>query len=132
MRQRPAPPPEVATTLLDRVEGLVAESRAIAHAAKSGQQWVAATSALREVRCCLELLGKLTGQISTSFNFNTFNFDTVSEDKLIECLDAIAKRQDAAAVRFRQLVKERLGAPQARFIVNFVDPPQLEGSTLQP
>jgi hypothetical protein len=119
IRQAPPPQPEVATTLLQRVETLVGESRAIAEAAKTGQQWIAATSALREVRCCIELLGKLTGEISpTSINFNNFNFNNLTDENLGMFLDAVAKRGDA---RIRALVREKLGMPSPIFQVNFVD-----------
>src|SRR5438445_1404077 len=49
--------------LIDRIETLVRKSEAIAAAATGEKSWQAATSALRECRCCLELLGKLTGQL---------------------------------------------------------------------
>jgi hypothetical protein len=48
-----------ATSLLARVESLMQESEKIAAAAKLEKNWTAATSALREARGCLELLGKL-------------------------------------------------------------------------
>lgn len=123
IRQAPAPQPEVALTLLQRVETLVGESRAIAEAAKTGQQWIAATSALREVRCCIELLGKLTGEISpSSINFNNFNFNNLTDEHLEQFLDAVAKRGDA---RLRALVRTKLGTPAPTIQVNFVDPPPL-------
>jgi hypothetical protein len=52
-----------ATSLLARVESLVHESEKIAAAAKLEKNWPAATSALREARGCLELLGKLRGEL---------------------------------------------------------------------
>jgi|SRR5579863_753592 len=118
VRQAPVPEPEVALSLLQRVESLVAESKQIAAAAKTGQQWVAATAALREVRCCIELLGKLTGEISPSnFNFATFNFANVTDEHLSLFLDAAAKRGET---RVRQLVMERLGPPAPQFHAHFV------------
>jgi hypothetical protein len=53
----------VATSLLARVESLMQESEKIAAAAKLEKNWPAATSALREARGCLELLGKLRGEL---------------------------------------------------------------------
>jgi|SRR5579862_6725354 len=50
--------------LVDRVENLVRKSEAIASAATGEKSWPAATGALREARCCLELLAKLTGQLT--------------------------------------------------------------------
>jgi hypothetical protein len=52
-----------ATSLLTRVESLMQESEKIAAAAKLEKNWPAATSALREARGCLELLGKLRGEL---------------------------------------------------------------------
>ncbi len=52
-----------ATSLLARVESLMHESEKIAAAAKLEKNWPAATSALREARGCLELLGKLRGEL---------------------------------------------------------------------
>jgi hypothetical protein len=59
-------PPEVATPLLNRIENLMVEANQIALAAKSQQQWMAAVSALRETRCCLEFLAKLKGELVAS------------------------------------------------------------------
>ena len=55
-----------ATSLLARVENLMRESEIIAAAAKLEKNWPAATSALREARSCLELLGKLRGELQQS------------------------------------------------------------------
>jgi hypothetical protein len=52
-----------ATSLLARVEHLMKESEKIAAAAKLEKDWPAATGALREARNCLELLGKLRGEL---------------------------------------------------------------------
>jgi hypothetical protein len=55
-----------ASSLLDRVENLIAECREIAAAARKEKNWPAATGALREVRSCLELLGRLSGQLQAA------------------------------------------------------------------
>jgi hypothetical protein len=52
-----------ATSLLNRVEHLMQESERIAAAAQLEKDWPAATGALREARNCLELLGKLRGEL---------------------------------------------------------------------
>ena len=52
-----------ATSLLTRVEHLMQELDNIVAAAKQQKDWTAAISALREARNCLELLGKLTGEL---------------------------------------------------------------------
>ncbi|HXM22568.1 MAG TPA: hypothetical protein VN948_15030 [Terriglobales bacterium] len=52
-----------ADSLLSRVEGILAEVKEIAKAAKKQKDWPAATAAFREMRGCLELLGKVTGEL---------------------------------------------------------------------
>lgn len=61
-----------ATTLLARLEALIADFRDIALAAKRARQWQPAVSALREVKTCLELLGKISGELrqESSVNLN--------------------------------------------------------------
>ena len=54
-----------ATSLLSRVENLMRRSEVIAEEAKRARQWAAATAALREARGCLELLGKLRGELQS-------------------------------------------------------------------
>lgn len=128
VRRAPAPEPEVALSLLQRVESLVAESKQIAAAAKTGQQWMAATSALREVRCCIELLGKLTGEISpANFNFNNFNFANVSEEQIAAFWEALQQAQNARA---RQLLEARMGLRPPDIHVHFVTAPPMPESGL--
>jgi hypothetical protein len=52
-----------ANSLLDRVEALMKDCTGIAAAAKTEKAWPAAISALAQVRACLELLARLTGQL---------------------------------------------------------------------
>lgn len=52
------------TSLLARIETLLRESEEIAKAAKRRKEWPAATAALREARSCLELLGRLRGELT--------------------------------------------------------------------
>jgi hypothetical protein len=55
-----------ASNLLHRVENLILECREIATAARKEKNWHAATGALREVRSCLELLGRLSGELQAA------------------------------------------------------------------
>lgn len=131
VRQAPPPKPEVATNLLDRVESLINESRGIAEAAKRGEQWVAASAALREVRACLELLGKLTGQLSSGININ-FSHGNFSEDQLTAFFDSIRKKPDTMALFFR-LLDERIGHRPPVFNIQFrktLSPPLLEAAPM--
>lgn len=52
-----------AVSLLDRVSGLISEIREIAEKAKKDKSWNCALAALRELRSCIELLGKLSGEL---------------------------------------------------------------------
>jgi hypothetical protein len=53
-----------AVSLLDRVQGLMLEIRQIAEQAKKNKNWTSALGAMRELRGCLELLGKLSGELT--------------------------------------------------------------------
>ena len=55
-----------ASTLLQRVEGIIGECKAIVDSAKKGKDWSAAVAALREIRSNLELLGKLSGELQAA------------------------------------------------------------------
>src|ERR1700730_9087665 len=65
------------TSLLARVESLMQESEKIAAAAKLEKNWPAATSALREARGCLELLGKLRGELQQPGSFHLHRHEHV-------------------------------------------------------
>ncbi|MCU1302667.1 MAG: hypothetical protein JWQ87_2951, partial [Candidatus Sulfotelmatobacter sp.] len=53
-----------AISLLSRVQSLIVEVREIANCAKKNKSWASAISALRELRSCLELLGRMSGELS--------------------------------------------------------------------
>lgn len=57
-----------AGTLLDRVQGLTAQAISILDAAKADGKHQTALAAIREVRGCLELLGKVSGELRTGVN----------------------------------------------------------------
>ncbi|MGA3092649.1 MAG: hypothetical protein ABSD75_28960 [Terriglobales bacterium] len=57
-----------AQSLLDRVENLISQSQTIAVQAQKKKEWRAATMALREVRGCLELLARLSGELQAATN----------------------------------------------------------------
>jgi hypothetical protein len=52
-----------ATSLMDRVERIMVRCELIAEQATKGKDWLPAIAASRELRSCLELLGKLSGEI---------------------------------------------------------------------
>ena len=52
-----------AGTLLSRVERLMSRMEGICDKATQQQEWAGAVGAARELRCCLELLGKLSGEL---------------------------------------------------------------------
>jgi hypothetical protein len=55
-----------AGTLLDQVQGLVVRATGILDGAERDKNHQTALAAIREVRGCLELLGKLNGELRTS------------------------------------------------------------------
>jgi hypothetical protein len=59
-----------AGTLLGRIETLIRDCRTIAQKAQKARQWHPAVSALREVRCWLELLGLISGEIKKQEGVN--------------------------------------------------------------
>jgi hypothetical protein len=118
VRRPPPPDPQVATTLLGRVEQLIAEFRSIADATKAQQPpW--AIAAMKEIMHGLEMIGKITGEIQPgNFNFNTFNFANVTEEQIGAFWEALQKTQNA---RVRGLLMARLGLRAPDVHVNFVD-----------
>jgi hypothetical protein len=65
MRAKQATEIVEATSLMDRVERVMARCELIADTATRGKDWLPAIAASRELRGCLELLGKLSGEIQT-------------------------------------------------------------------
>jgi hypothetical protein len=59
-----------AGTLLGRIETLIRDCRTIAQKAQKARQWHPAVAALREVRCCLELLGQISGELTKREGIN--------------------------------------------------------------
>ena len=62
-RERNAGEIVAGNSLLMRVEEVLTEVRDIAHAAKKAKDWSAATAALRELRNCLQLIGRVSGEL---------------------------------------------------------------------
>jgi hypothetical protein len=86
-----------AGTLLDQVQGLVVRATGILDGAERDKKHQTALGAIREVRGCLELLGKLNGELRTSAsaiaiaNAQTFPVRTISDfyaDNVREMTDA--------------------------------------------
>ena len=59
-----------AISLLERIENLIYDCNSIAAKASRARQWTPAVGALREVRGCIELLGKLSGELAQTPNVN--------------------------------------------------------------
>lgn len=91
-----------ATTLLSRVEKLMSRCESLLEGATKDKKWAGAAAAARELRGCLELIGKLTGELhSKTLNSNTVNilneFGNVSLEALLltatdEQLEELLKR----------------------------------------
>jgi len=113
-----------AVSLLNRVESLLAECRGIADAAKRNKSWAAAVSALREVRGCIELLGKLDGQLKAAGELHLHQHQHlhVEAPRTVEELDLEIARNVGEAtsgfeleefLRLKQLVQGDVPALQA-------------------
>jgi len=59
-----------ADTLLDRVENVVTQCQNIATKAEKRKEWASAVKALREVKSCLELLARLSGELQAATNIS--------------------------------------------------------------
>ena len=59
-----------ADNLLDQVKDLQSRALKILSKAEKAEEWRAATSAIREARGCLELLGKLAGELKDGQSVN--------------------------------------------------------------
>ncbi len=117
-RQPPPPDPQAATTVLERVERLIAEFRSIADATKTQQPpW--AIAAMKEIMRGLEMIGRITGEIApANINFNNFNFAHVGEEQIANFWEALQKPGND---RVRALLSARFGHRPPDISVNFVD-----------
>jgi len=84
--------------LVDRIESLVTRLERMSDQAAKAAQWNAAVCALKEVGSCLQVIGKLSGQIAMDVSEATLGFDAeeisrlkqlvernrVGDDKLLE------------------------------------------------
>jgi hypothetical protein len=122
-RPRPevvSPNPDADWTLVQRVENLIAESRMTLAEAREGSQLISATAALREIRANIELLAKLSGELSTaSINFNVLE---LTETRVEDLLEAVNRRGPDFVRDFRGRVMSRFGNPVPALVVNFVKP----------
>jgi hypothetical protein len=129
VRRTPPPSdPQAATTVLERVEQLIAEFRSIADATKVQQPpW--AIAAMKEILRGLEMIGKITGEISpANINFNALNFQLLTEEQVVTFLDGVRRRGDPA---LRRALEQRFpSSTLPAVVVNFVEaaPPLLEAS----
>jgi hypothetical protein len=57
-----------ASSLLARIEGVLAEVQDIATKAKRSKDWPAALQALKELRNCLQLIGRVSGELQPQPN----------------------------------------------------------------
>jgi hypothetical protein len=95
---------------------LISESRAIVEQAKDGGQLIAAVSALLEVRSCIELLGSLSGEVSSA-NVNFFAME-LTKERIADFIEAAALRPPDVGQFVRDQAMKRLGPrlPRSRSI----------------
>jgi hypothetical protein len=117
-----APGPAIpGQSLVDRVEELITQHLAIVETAKNSGQLIAAIAALREIRSNLELQGKLSGEISSQ-NINFYMMD-ITESRVEEFVDAVAKRGPQVGELLRDRALKRFGQAAPSIHVHFVKPP---------
>jgi hypothetical protein len=109
-------------SLLERVENLIKEHQSLAETAKTSGQIIAAVSALREIRANIELLGKLSGELSSA-NVNFFAME-LTKDRISDFIEAAALRTPDVGLFLRDQAQQRFGFVLLNFAVNFVKPPQ--------
>lgn len=118
-----APGPAIqGQSLLERVEGLILEHQDIAATAKGSGQLIAAVAALRELRACIETLGKLSGELSSA-NVNFFAME-INENRIQDFLEAAALRGPQVKQFVRDEVFKRFGAAAPNIQINFVPTPK--------
>jgi len=108
-----------ATSLLSRVEGLMSRCETIYERALKAGKWMGAAAAAREIRGCLELLGKLQGELQSSRVTITLatiqNLDVAALSREQVC--ALYERVQAEGLRsVRQLSDSELDAEIKREI----------------
>jgi hypothetical protein len=104
------------------VEGLILEHQDIAATAKGSGQLIAAVAALRELRACIETLGKLSGELSSA-NINFFAME-INENRIQDFLEAAALRGPLVKQFVRDQVFKRFGAAAPNIQISFVAPPK--------
>ncbi len=88
-----------ASSLLSRVEKLVSRCERICSKAEEQEHWTGAVAAIREMRGCLELLGKLSGELhpggvnlSIQQSFADISIRDLSDQQLQDLLDILDQR----------------------------------------
>jgi hypothetical protein len=116
-----------ATSLLSRVERIMSRVELIAEQATKSKKWLPAVAASRELRSCLELLGRLSGEIQSGtrigigINAGGRGMVQIGSDEwrssMVEFLDELLAESD-------EQEKQALGAKHGlmpQFNVNFVE-----------
>jgi hypothetical protein len=111
------------TPLIDRVEALMDRLESISAKAQSAKEWHACVSAMKEVRCSLELLAKLTGQmpaagqgvtvgvavnVSTSHSASNLNDRDLDVQIAVDVSEATNGFDQATIERMKRLVQRPL------------------------
>ena len=93
-------------TLTERIDGLFEKASSLLQSMEEQKDFRGATGAIREMRGCLELLGKIAGQIDPGTTINVFNAPAwvTMQTNVITAL--------AAFPEARMAVVEALKAPQ--------------------
>jgi len=127
-----------AVSLLDRLESLITDCKSIALKASQARQWASAVSAAREIRGCIELLAKLSGQLQQGPNVNVgigFAVETPSQMSLRQMSDEELDRRIDFIIQERQRMRGELPMPtpvlEAQSNITAIQPCQ-ESAQIEP
>jgi hypothetical protein len=106
-----------ATTLLSRIERLMSRCETLFEGAAAERKWAGAAAAARELRGCLELIGKLSGEltqagvnISFSKTFSEISIKDLSDRQLEELTQILLQARAEELGLINRMTNEQIGA----------------------
>jgi len=123
-----------AGSLLDQVKRLMEHAKRVSEQAEQTKQLDTSLRAIREMRGCLELLAKLTGELQSGTNVSIANIQAIREININalsdEQLEALLERLIPLAEEEKNELGGKLGI-QPQFNVNFRSPGEELDSPLE-
>jgi hypothetical protein len=110
-----------ATSLVSRVERLMSRMENICTKAMEQEHWTGAVGASRELRGCLELLGKLSGELkqpgvnlSIKQSFSDISISDLSDRQLEELMEVIGKQEFDERLKIERMSNEEIDEELSR------------------